>query len=240
MAVAEDLSQQLARMGRFGPRHFFGGALGDDVAAGVAAFGAEVEDPVGGFDDVGVVLDDDDSVAEVGEAVEDAEELLDVVEVQAGGGLVEDVEGAAGLAAGELAGQLDALGFAAGECSGGLAKLEVAEADVFERLQLGFNLGNVLEDRALVGDGGFQHVGNREALELDLKRLLVVAAAATDLAGDVDIGEKVHLDAAQAVALAGFAAPALDVEAEAPGAVAALARLRHHREQLADGGEDVG
>ncbi len=45
-----------------------------------------------------------DGVAEVGEAVEDFEELADVVEVEAGGGLVEQVEGAAGLALGEFAG----------------------------------------------------------------------------------------------------------------------------------------
>jgi hypothetical protein len=66
----------------------FGGALGDDAAPALAAFGAEVDDPVGVADDVEVVLDDDDGVAEVGEAVEDLEELADVIEVEAGGGLV--------------------------------------------------------------------------------------------------------------------------------------------------------
>src|SRR5204863_9909219 len=35
-----------------------GGAGGDDLAAGGAALGAEVDDPVGGLDDVEVVLDD--------------------------------------------------------------------------------------------------------------------------------------------------------------------------------------
>ena len=50
-------------------------------------------------------------VAQVGEAVEDFEELAHVVEVEAGGGFVEEVERAAGLALGELAGELHALGF---------------------------------------------------------------------------------------------------------------------------------
>ena len=112
-----------------------GGAVGDDAAAAFAALGAEVEDVVGVADDVEVVLDDDDGVAEVGEAVEDFEELADVVEVEAGGGLVEEVEGAAGLALGELAGELHALGFAAGEGGGGLAEVDVAEADVDEGLR---------------------------------------------------------------------------------------------------------
>jgi hypothetical protein len=64
-------------------------AFPDQAASIFAAFGAQVEDPVGVADDVEVVLDDDDGVAEVGEAVEDFEKLAHVVEVEAGSGLVE-------------------------------------------------------------------------------------------------------------------------------------------------------
>ena len=77
---------------------FFGSAFGDDLAAAFAAFGAEVDDPVGGLDDVEIVLDDDERAAAVDELAEGGEQLGDVVEVEAGGGLVEDVEDAAGLA----------------------------------------------------------------------------------------------------------------------------------------------
>ena len=73
----------------------FGGADGDDLAAAVAALGAHVDDPVGGLDDVEVVLDDEEGAAAFDELAEGGEELGDVVEVEAGGGLVEDVEGAA-------------------------------------------------------------------------------------------------------------------------------------------------
>ena len=121
----------------------FGGAGGDDLAAAVAAFGAHVDDPVGGFDDVEIVLDDEEGTAAFDEFVEGGEELGDVVEVQAGGGLVEDVEGAAagfggglvsaaasnGTSGGEVRGELDALGFASGERSCGLPKADVAEAE---------------------------------------------------------------------------------------------------------------
>jgi hypothetical protein len=80
-----------------------------------AAFGAEVDDPIGVADHVQIVLDDDDRIAQVGEPMEHFEQLADVVEVEAGGGLVEQVERLAGLALAQLTGQLDALGFAAGE-----------------------------------------------------------------------------------------------------------------------------
>ena len=72
-----------------------GRPLGDDPAAAGAAFGAEVDDPVGRLDDVEVVLDHDHRVAQRREPVEDFEELADVVEVEAGRRLVEDVEGLA-------------------------------------------------------------------------------------------------------------------------------------------------
>ena len=71
----------------------------DEVSAGITAFGPELDDVVGGSDDVRVVLDDDDGVAAVEEGAEGGEEFLDVVEVEAGGGLVEDEEdGLVGLA----------------------------------------------------------------------------------------------------------------------------------------------
>src|SRR4030088_569984 len=73
----------------------FGSARGDDLAAPAAARGTHVDDPVGGFDDVEIVLDDEERAAAFDELAEGGEEFGYVVEVEAGGGLVEDVEGAA-------------------------------------------------------------------------------------------------------------------------------------------------
>src|SRR4029453_4940956 len=98
-----------------GGRHLLRRADGDDAAAACAAFGAEVGGAVGGFDGVEVVLDDDDGVAGVGEPAEYVEQAVDVMEVQAGGGLVEDVERASGGAAAQFLGGLDAVRPPAGE-----------------------------------------------------------------------------------------------------------------------------
>ena len=54
----------------------------DEVSAGITAFRPELDDMVGGSNDVGVVLDDDDGVASVEEGAEGGEEFLDVVEVE--------------------------------------------------------------------------------------------------------------------------------------------------------------
>ena len=68
----------------------------------------------------------------------------------------------------------------------------------------------------------------------------IVATAAAHFAHHVNVRQKIHFDAAEAIPLAGFAAAALDVEAEAAWAVAALARFRQHGEEIADGSEDPG
>ena len=171
--------------------------------------------------------------------MEDFEELAHVVEVKAGGGLVEQVESAAGLALGKLAGQLHALRFAAGERGGALAEMYIAEADIDEGLQLLANVGHVCEDGERVFDGEVEHVGDGVALEFYGQRFLVVAAAVADFTLNIDVGHEVHFNAPLAVALAGFAASTGDVKAESAGLVAAFARLGQHGEEIADGREDL-
>ena len=51
---------------------------------------------VGALYYVEVVFDDDDGVASVDEALEHLEEFVDIGEMEAGGGFVEDVDGFAG------------------------------------------------------------------------------------------------------------------------------------------------
>src|SRR5436190_21546521 len=85
----------------------------DDLAAAGSAFGAHVDDPVGGLDDVEVVLDDDDSVAGVAQLVQYLEQQIDVGEMQPGRRFVEDVQRAAGVALAEFERELDALRLAA-------------------------------------------------------------------------------------------------------------------------------
>ena len=102
-----------------------GRALGHQLATGVAALGAQVDEPVAGADHVQVVLDDNQRMAPVHELAQRAHQLGDVVEMQAGGGLVEQKQRALarqrlarlGLAPGGLgqkAGELQALGLAPG------------------------------------------------------------------------------------------------------------------------------
>src|ERR1700730_19375222 len=97
-------------------------AGGDDFSALVTSFRPHVDEPVGGFDDVEIVFDDQKRRAGLEEFAKRGEELGNVIEVQAGGRLVENVENAAIVGVREVRGELGALAFAAGERGGGLAE----------------------------------------------------------------------------------------------------------------------
>ena len=75
-------------------------ALGNDLPSVYTPFRSQIDDPIGSLDDIQVVLDHHHCVAVIAQPVQHVEQLLDIVEVQAGGRLVEDVEGVAGVALG--------------------------------------------------------------------------------------------------------------------------------------------
>ncbi len=79
-------------MGTFGVYQFLGRAFKDDVSALGTALGAYVYDVVGQFYDVRLVFDDQHGMAAIHEGVEGQLQFPYVVEVQAGGGFVEDEE----------------------------------------------------------------------------------------------------------------------------------------------------
>src|SRR2546422_11564753 len=94
------------------PDDLLGCAGGDHLAPLVAALRTQIDDVVGRLEDVEIVLDDDNRVSSIDQAMKDIEQALDVREVQAGGRLIEDVEGLTGIPPAQLFRQLDPLGFA--------------------------------------------------------------------------------------------------------------------------------
>ena len=154
--------------------------------------------------------------------------------------LVKDVEGAPGRAARQLLGELDPLRFAAGQRRRLLADLHVAQANALERLHLVADRRHRLEQVRRLLDRHVEHVGDRPVPVAHLERLAIVALALAHVAGDVDIRQKVHLDLDHAIALAGLAPAALDVEREPPWQIAARLGLRQAGEPVADGSEGAG
>ncbi len=234
-----------------------GGAGGHDAAAFLAAFGAEVDQPVGGADHVEVVLDHQQRVAGREQLAQRAQQLRHVVEVQAGGRLVEHEELAAAAGAreglarapgqrgalargfGEEAGELEPLRFAARQRRHRLAEPQVVEADLGERPQPRLDVVLAGEQLDRLVHGQFEHVGDRApapvpAGQRDLEDLRPEALPVAVRAAQVDVGQELHLDVLEAVAAAGRAAAVAGVEAEGAGGVSALLRERRGGEALAD------
>src|SRR5271157_4277366 len=101
--------------------------------------------------------------------------------------------------------------------------MNVTQPNIHQRLQLLLDLGKVLQDRQRIGNRGLQQIGDGVSLVLYRQRLVIVALAAADFAKDVNVREKIHLDAPLAFALARLATSSGNVEGEASRLVAALA-----------------
>ena len=78
--------------GRVSADDFFGRSFGYEFTSFVSAFRAQLDDPVGGFDEVHIVLDHDDRVAFIGERLQDGDQFVDVMKMKAGRGFVENVD----------------------------------------------------------------------------------------------------------------------------------------------------
>ena len=113
---------------------FGGRAEEHDLAATLAGARAHVHDPVGLEHDLRVVLDDDERVARVAQALHHVDDAAHVARVQADGGLVQhekrvDERGA------ERGGQVDALDLAARQRSRLAVERQVAQAHGIEEAQ---------------------------------------------------------------------------------------------------------
>src|SRR5215210_6422050 len=116
--------------------------------------------------------------------------------------------------------------------------MDVAKTDVEQCLQLLANPRLVLEERERVFHRLLEHIRDAQSAEANFQCLTVVPLALADIAGDIDVRQKVHLDLDETVALARLTAPALHVERETARPVTANFRFGQLGEQLADRREE--
>ena len=86
--------------------HLFRGAHHHDLAALITAIRSKINDPVGTADHIEVVLDYEDRIALIHQALHHINQLAYIKKTQAGSGLVDWVEGLAGGPLGEFVAQL--------------------------------------------------------------------------------------------------------------------------------------
>ena len=222
------------------PGDRFGRTLCDDPAATAAAFRAKIDNVIGRLDHFQIVLDDDDRVALIDERLQNVEQSSDILEMQAGGRFVQNVERTARRPSRQLFRKFDPLRLAAGQGCGLLSDMDVTKPDPLQGHHLVTDRRNRLEGFRRLIDRHGQHVGDGMVLERDLQGLSVIALPFAGIALDVNVRQEMHLDLDDTVALAGLAASAFDVEGEPARRVAAGAGLWKVREPFADWRERAG
>src|SRR3954452_11901796 len=116
--------------------------------------------------------------------------------------------------------------------------MDVPQSHVVQQLQLLANSALTAEEVERVFNREIEHVGNAPALVTHLQSFPIVPPSLAHLAGNIDIGQEVHLDLHQSVALTRLAPPALHVEGEAAGSISPHFCIRELREQLPDRREE--
>src|SRR5262249_26530839 len=109
-AGMQHLTQEMARVRLLDLRHTLGGAQRHDAPASVPTVWTQIDDIIGSFDDIKVMLDDEHGVATVHQAGQNLEQALDVGEVQTGCRLIQNVQGASRAAPAQLAAEFHTLG----------------------------------------------------------------------------------------------------------------------------------
>lgn len=88
----QHVAEKLARIAGLARCDEFGRAGGDKLAAALTRVGTKIDDPVGRLDDIQIVLDDDDAMTGIHDALEHLEQHANIVEVQTRRRLVEEKE----------------------------------------------------------------------------------------------------------------------------------------------------
>src|ERR1700736_1861072 len=202
-------------------REILGRAFGDHEAAFVPALGTEIDQTVCGLEHVQVVLDHHHRVAVMDQPMQDLQQSLHVGAVKAGGRLVEQVKSPPRVSARQLSRKLDPLRLASRQLRRGLSQPDVTEPDVVQGSKLDLDPGDVFEHLESLVNCELEHIGYRVTAKLDLLDLARVTGAVTHLTWHINVRQKVHLDLDDPVTLTRLTSPALDVEAEPSGLVAA-------------------
>ena len=118
-----------------------------------------------------------------------------------------------------------------------MAETQIAEADFVEHAEFRRHLRHGSEKCERFADGHLQNIVDIFAVEADFEHGAFEARAAAFFANEFDVGEKLHFDGDGAVALAGFAAAAGNVERKMAGGEAAALGVGRVGENFANGVE---
>ena len=160
-------------------------------------------------------------VALIDQPLQHDQQLTNILKMQARGWLIQNVQGAACCTTAELLSQFHSLSLPPRQGGGRLPQFDIAQADIHQHLQLFMNVGNRAEEIGGLLNRHGQHVGDRFVAVQHFQGFAVVAFAVALIAIDIHIGQEVHFDFQQSIALTGLTAPPLNIEGKTARQIAA-------------------
>ena len=117
--------------------------------------------------------------------------------------------------------------------------MDITQPDIAQRLELLQDARLILEGRTGFFDGKIEDLGNTATAEVHFHRFPIESLAFAHVARHEHVGEEMHFDLYESVALTALAPSALHIEREATGPVAADLGLWELGEQFAHRREDA-
>ena len=232
-------------MRRVDPRDGLRSSGSHQPSSFVASLRSEINHPIGALDDLEIVLDHDEGIARVDQALEQLHQHRDIVEMQSSGRLVENEKVAAaravlfgaGTLVREMPDEFEALRFAARKSVQRLTKPQITKADFVQNIEriaelLGFP--DLSEKLDRFTDGQLEDVVNGFLVQLHIENVRLKAAAFAFGATDVKIAQELHLDLLKAGAATALATAAAGVERERACGQPLRHRFRLGGEKLAN------
>ena len=132
--------------------------------------------------------------------------------------------------------QFHALRFAAGERRGRLPQPQIAQPDIVQHLQALHQARRRVEEVHRLAHRELQHLVDVQTVVANIQNAALVARALALFADQFHVGQELHLHRDRAIALAGFAAAARNVERKVARRVAALLGFARGGEQRRESG----
>lgn len=174
-------------------RHdIFRGSGCDETASSAPPFRSQVNDVVGGEQNVQVMLDQNDSVAVVDYFIDDVEQFLNICVKETCSRFVEEVKCRAAEAFAQLFGEFDSLRFSSAQSECGLAKADIPQAGLCDQLKFGSDPWNITKESIRFIYSHIKDIGNGFSFEFYFKGLVIISLPPAHFTRHVDVGEEEH------------------------------------------------
>ena len=210
-----------------------GGTLRNNSTAAVPSFRPQINDPVCAFDDIQVMLNNDNGIAFIDKPLQNRQQLIDIIEMESCSRLIQDIYSTSVRPLLQFCSKLHTLAFPSGQCRGRLSETDIAKSYIDQGIKIPCDPRIRFEEISGLFNGHIKDIRHSLPVIGDFQRFPVVPFAMAYFTIHIDIGKEIHFDFQGAVAMACFASPAFDIERESAGAISAHLGLRCLGKKLA-------